>query len=136
MEKDSLVNDMEVQFAPEDHEAYGAGWYTYSELAIISMRGQDLIRLEATFGVAMPDLMRAFRADATYANMACAWIAAGQPGEWKNFNPLIMQAQWREKATEDDLGKSQESDPEPGGGATVPLDSGPFVTTPDPGLTS
>lgn len=136
MDKDSIALDMEFRFAPEDRELYGDGWHTYSEMAIIGLRGQDLIRLESIFGVPIPSLMEAFRQDATYANMACCWIALGQPGQWKDFNPLIMQVEWRSKKAEDEPGKSPGPVSAPGGSATVPADSGPFATTPDPGSSS
>ena len=134
MDKESIALDMEFRFAPEDREKYGDGWHTYSEMAIISLRGQELMRLESVFGVPMPSVMEAFRQDATYANMACCWIALGQPGEWKDFNPLIMQVEWRAK--EDEPGKSPGPGSEPGQSSTVPVDSGPFSTTPGPASTS
>jgi len=134
MDKESIALDMEFRFAPEDREKYGDGWHTYSEMDIISLRGHELIKLESMIGVPMPSLMEAFRQDATYANMACCWIALGRPGEWKDFNPLMMQVEWRIK--EDEPGKSPGPDSVPGGSATVPADSGPFSTTPDQELTS
>lgn len=132
MDKDSLLDDMEVQFAPEDHEKYGAGWYTYSELAIVSMRARELMELEALFGVPMPAIMDAFRKDATYANLACAWLACGRPGEWKDFNPMIMLAEWRtkEKAAEPGKSLAERSAPEPGVTATAPEGFAALPTTP------
>src|SRR3954468_127533 len=102
MDKDAIALDMEFRFAPEDREKYGDGWHTYSELAIISLRGHELMKLESTFGVPMPSLIQASRLDRTYANMACCWIALGRPGEFKDFNPLIMQVEWRAKETEEE----------------------------------
>lgn len=136
MDKDSIALDMEFRFAPEDREKYGDGWHTYSEMAIIGLRGHELIKLESTFGVPMPSLMQAFRLDHTYANMACCWIALGRPGEFRDFDPLIMQVEWRAKEVEEGPGKSQGPDSEPGGSSTVPADSGPFSTMPDQESTS
>lgn len=136
MDKDAIALDMEFRFAPEDREKYGDGWHTYSELAIISLRGHELMKLESTFGVPMPSLMQAFRLDHTYANMACCWIALGRPGEFKDFNPLMLQVEWRAKEAEEAPGKSPGPDSEPGESDTVPADSGPFSTTPDQGSTS
>lgn len=138
MDKDSLLDDMEVQFAPEDQEKYGAGWHTHSELAIASMRGRELMELEALFGVPMPAIMDAFRKDATYANLACAWLACGRPGEWKDFNPMIMLAEWRTKETEVDAGKSpaEQSASELGVPATAPEAFGALPITPVPESTS
>jgi len=136
MDKDSLVDDLQFRFAPEDREAYGGDWHTYSELDMISMRGRDLMQLEALFGVPMPDLMRAFRADATYATMAVAWIAAGRPVEWREFNPLIMQLEWRAKPIGDEPGKSQVPASGPGESNTVQTVSDPFATTQEQESTS
>ena len=138
MDKDSLLDDMEVQFAPEDHEKYGAGWYTYSELAIATMRAHDLMELEALFKVPIPAIMDAFRKDATYANLACAWLACGRPGEWKDFNPMIMLAEWRTKEVEVDAGKSPAELPASGLGVPVIVPEGFAVlsTTPAPESTS
>lgn len=138
MDKDSLLDDMEVQFAPEDHKKYGAGWHTYSELAVASLPGQELMVLEALFGVPMPAIMDNFRKDATYANMACAWLACGRPGEWRDFNPMIMLAEWRTKAAEVDAGKSpaEQSASEPGATAGVPEGFGALPITPAPESTS
>lgn len=131
MDKDSLLYDMEVRFAEEDRGTYGDGWHTFSELAIVCMRAHDLIALEAIFAIPMPKILDAFREDATYANMACAWLAAGRPGEFKDFNPLILQAEWRRKETEEEPGKSPElPESEPGESATAPEDSGVSPSTP------
>ena len=136
MDKESIALDMEFRFAPEDREKYGDGWHTYSEMDIIGLRGHDLMKLESTFGVPMPSLLEAFRLDHTYANMACCWIALGRPGEWRDFNPLMMQVEWRAKEVKDEPGKSPAPDSAPGGSATVTADSGPFSTTPEQGSTS
>ena len=136
MDKDSIALDLQFRFAPEDREAYGGDWYTYSELDMISTRGRELMQLEAMFGVPIPDLMRAFRSDAAYATMAIAWIASGRPVEWTEFNPLVMQMEWREKPEQEEPGKSQVPVSGPGESSIAQTVSDPFVTTLEPESTS
>ena len=129
MDKDSLLDDMEVQFAEEDRAAYGDGWYTYSELAIITMRAHDLMKLEAQIGVPIAAVMDQFRTDATFANLAAAWIATGHQTPFKDFNPMIMQADWRTRDVE--AGKSP-SLPVSSASEIITLDTAPPATGDSP----
>lgn len=138
MEKDSLIPAMEVRFTEKvDTDIYGDQWFTYDEVAILSLPARDLIRLEVAMGSPMPSVMKAFRTDSAYGNLCAAWLAVRQSGNdiaFTEFNPIISFAEWRAKESgdESDPGKASTSGPESG-----PSDSGqPASTHTEPGTPS
>ena len=101
MQASEVWGPLEFQFTdPEDVELYGDRWYYYSEADLIRMRARDLIILEGAIGMAIVDVMNGARVRATLGNLAAAWIGvrAVDPelaGEFNDFNPLVMQINWR-----------------------------------------
>lgn len=109
--KDALIGPMEVRFTePADVEKYGADWYTYDELAIVTRPARELVALEMELGVPLASVLDGFRASTVLGDLAAAWLAyraAGNALPFAEFNPAIMLAEWRKV----DLGKEPSSPP-------------------------
>lgn len=95
------LNPTEIQFRDEeDVKKYSDRWWVYDEAAIIRMPARKLIELEMKLGMGVYDVMNGARARTVLGNVAAAWIAIhlADPdlaGEFDEFNPLIMMAEWR-----------------------------------------
>lgn len=104
MNRDALLKPLQVRFTePADADAYGSDWWTYDELALVTMPARDLIPLEAELGITLVDMMSGVRASSVVGDTAAAWIAirmAGQPLPFDKFSPAIMLAEWRSKPEE------------------------------------
>lgn len=112
MDKEALLRPIQVQFAEQDRETYGADWYTYDELALITRPARDLIRMEAEIGITIVDAMTAVRQDAALGDTFAAWVAVRASGSnvaFLEFSPSIMLASWR-AAPVDEAGPKDSGD--------------------------
>lgn len=99
VDKDALILPMEVQFAPEDQETLGDQWYTYDELAIVTLPAPKLIELEAEMGATVVSVLQGFRQDSTFGSLTASWLAvkmAGMDIPFRDFRPLVLLAKWRQ----------------------------------------
>lgn len=99
---------------PDDIAAYGDGWFVWDEIAVLGLKGRELIALEETVGPVLAVLRGRHQKDqSTLATMAAMWIAmtrAGRKVAWDDFNPVVFATQW----------EVAPPDPLAGGGAPVP----------------
>jgi hypothetical protein len=102
-----------------DVAAYGDGWWTWDEAALLALPGRDLIALEAAVGMPVAGVIDSFHRRETLGIMAAQWIAlhrASHPVKWDDFNPITLAAEWDEVPP-------------------APLDSGESPPTPSPSST-
>jgi hypothetical protein len=119
MRNPAAIKPMDVRFlAPEDIEKYGDEWFTYDELAIMTMPARELIDLEREMDMPLVGVMNGFRESSVLGDTGAAWIAmrlAGRTTPWEKFDPAILLAEWRVspgKAPEPASGSSDSNTPE------------------------
>jgi hypothetical protein len=111
-----LLKPYQVQFAEEDREQYGDGWYVYDETKIIRLPVGVLVAYEQEIGAPLTQVMQGMRDGTVFGNLAAAWLAmrmsgaSDKAGPFEQFSPLIMLANWQ-LVPEDDQGKDSPAEP-------------------------
>lgn len=131
MDRNFLLPPHEVRFTePADVEKYGADWYVYDELAIVTRPARELVPIELEIGAPLTTAMDGFRESSVFGDSVAAWLAvraAGKDIAWADFEPAIMLAEWRQQPMPQSIaswnipGKEAAED-------SAPADSAPTTT--------
>lgn len=113
MKPSSLLGPLRVRFTqPEDIAIYGDGWFVYSERDITRKPARELVEIEQQIGVPLIDAMNDLRRSSVFGDLVGAWIAVREhdpklAGEFEDFSPLIMFAEWEEVPKDEGKGEGE-----------------------------
>lgn len=96
--------------AKDDVEAYSDRWWTFDPMALIRLKGRELIRIEDMIGMPIPVMLEKLQERTTLGQLAAMWVSMRQAGHevaWDEFDVTVWTTEWEAVSAE------------------TPLDSGP-----------